>query len=100
MLSGIAEQLRLPKLYRHTGDPPWFERARAFAVTAIWQCEVARRAWAGGASYCGRVISAWQSSCGIASQVRPTFRPPMFLRGDLTLIKNGAALDPLTACLP
>ena len=48
------------KLYKHSGDPVWLERARAFAMTAIWQCEEARRALGRGR------YSLWTGDLGLA----------------------------------
>ena len=48
------------KLYKHTGDPLWLDRARAFAMTAIWQCDEARRALGRGR------FSLWTGDLGLA----------------------------------
>lgn len=48
------------KLYKHTGDSLWLERARAFAMTAIRQCEETRRALGRGR------FSLWTGDLGLA----------------------------------
>jgi hypothetical protein len=48
------------KLFRRTGDPVWLERARAFAMTAIAQCEEAREDYGRGRH------SLWTGDVGLA----------------------------------
>ena len=56
------------KLYKHTGDPVWLERARAFAMTAIWQCEQARQALGRGR------FSLWTGDLGLVVFLWDCFR--------------------------
>jgi len=48
------------KLYRHTNDSIWLERARAFAMTAIAQCRQARNELGRGR------YSLWRGDVGLA----------------------------------
>jgi hypothetical protein len=52
------------KLYRRTGDARWLQRARAFAMTAIFQCREARLRYGRGR------YSLWTGELGLAVYLR------------------------------
>ena len=52
------------KLHRRTEDPVWLDRARAFAMMAISQCEEARREFGRGR------YSLWTGDIGLAVYLR------------------------------
>ncbi len=54
----------LLRLHARTGDPVWLERARAFAMTAIFQCRAARRTYGRGR------YSLWTGDLGLAVYLR------------------------------